>query len=122
MNDQNEFVHMNQMDLNRNVAQMGDDHHKKKMHQFCKTYHYHYIQMKMTDGAQYEGVLDGFDEDQVYLLMPIGEQSRQPPGDNRIYGGYGGFGGSGYPYRFRRFGRYGFPFYGIGGFGFPYFY
>lgn len=104
-------------------------HHMKEM---CDRYHHHMVQIEADDGRVYEGILDGHDDNQLYLLVPTGDQDaddmRQYP-----YGyGYGYPNGYGYPYwgypfygyprRFRRFRRFGFPFFGLRSFFFPFFF
>lgn len=112
--------------------------HIKQMKQMCEQYHHHMVQIEGNDGRVYDGILDGYDNDQLYLLVPMGEQEetamRQYPYGAAGYGfGWGypyGF-GYGYPYwgypygfprRFRRFGRFGFPFIGFRRLFFPFFF
>ncbi|MEC0135604.1 hypothetical protein P4H94_01655 [Paenibacillus macerans] len=112
--------------------------HKRHMKEMCRKYHHHFMHLEGTDGRVYEGIIDGIDDDHVYLLVPIGETD----GDDRAFGGYpfgtfgyggfpyGGFGGYpfygypfyGYPRRFRRFIRRPFPFFGLRRFFFPFFF
>lgn len=102
---------------------MGYDH-KKQMMEMCKKYHHHLMQMEGTDGRMYEGIIDGMDDDHVYLLVPVGDMDDRAFGSP--YGGhpyYGGFGyGYGYPRRFRRFIRRPYPFFFFRRFFFPFFF
>jgi hypothetical protein len=126
---------MNQMPYQENMgSQAMDMSHKQKMYDFCRQHMYHYVQMETADGSQYDGIVDGMDNDQVYLLAPIGDMNDDE--NQRQFGGFGGFGGPfggfggpfggfggfGFPFRFRRFGRFGFPFSGIRRFSFPFFF
>lgn len=107
--------------------------HKKHMKSLCDQYHHHMLQIESFDGKVYDGIMDGYDNDQMYLLVPIGDQAEASP-RQYAYGNYGypyyGYGsyysypyyGYGYPRRFRRFRRTGFPFYGIRRMFFPWFY
>ncbi|OMG50020.1 hypothetical protein BK140_08795 [Paenibacillus macerans] len=110
------------------------------MKEICKRYHHHLIHVESTDGKVFVGIIDGMDDDHVYLLVAVGDTD----GDDRaILGGYpfGAFGFGGYPYggfygggygfgypfygyprRFRRFIRRPFPFFGLRRFAFPFFY
>ncbi|MEC0329533.1 hypothetical protein P4H42_07850 [Paenibacillus macerans] len=126
--------------------------HKRHMKEICKRYHHHLIHVESTDGKVFVGIIDGMDDDHVYLLIPIGDMD----GDDRAFGapfggfgapfggfgapfgvpfatpfgapfgGFGGFGGfpffGGFPRRFRRFIRRPFPFFGLRRFFFPFFF
>ncbi|RRJ67513.1 hypothetical protein EHV15_11415 [Paenibacillus oralis] len=122
------------------------DHHGHKRHmmEICKRYHHHLIHIESSDGHVHVGIIDGMDDDHVYLLIPIGDMD----GDDRAFGapfggfgtpfggfgtpfgapfgGFGGFGGfpffGGFPRRFRRFIRRPFPFFGLRRFFFPFFF
>lgn len=109
----------------------GQGMQKGQMKEFCKQYHHHYIMMEADDGQIYEGIIDGMDDDNVDMLVPIGDMDRE---DMRQYP-YGGYPYSpygypygyynpyvyGYPRRFRRFARRRFPFSGLRAFFFPIF-
>lgn len=111
-----------------NEKMMEDYNHEKKMHDFCKKYKYHYVMMETHDGNVYDGIIDKVENGQVYMLLPMEDEGVGTEGTQSRYGGYGGYGGySGYggyrfPRRFRRFRRFRFPFFGIRGFFFPFFY
>jgi hypothetical protein len=99
------------------------DLHKKQMLDMCKRYHHHFVQIEAADGSVYEGIIDGTDDDHMYLLVPSGDMdddvNRQYP-----YGGYpyGGYMYGRYPRRFRRFRRHRFPFFGFRRLFFPFFF
>lgn len=103
---------------------MNPEHHKKEMHGMCNKYHYHFVQIETVDGV-YDGIIDGVDGDHVYLLVPSGEiEGEEHYGheyrpDGYPYGSPFGFG---YPRRFRRFGRFSFPFFAIRRLFFPFFF
>ncbi len=117
--------------MNRNPStsmyqnSMMDEGHKKHLQDFCKSYKNYYVVMEMNDGKQYEGIIVNMDNDNVYLLMPIGEgpdDNSHHSHHNRQYGYGPGFGGGYVPRRFRRFHPFFFPFFGIRRFFFPFFY
>lgn len=98
-----------------------DSDHKNKWKTLCKTYHHHWVCLQTRDGM-YDGILDGTDDENVYMLVPVGDWEpdyRQVP-----YGyGYGGyFPPYGYPRRFRRFRRFPIPYLLLRSLWFPYFY
>ncbi|WP_258000393.1 hypothetical protein [Bacillus sp. Marseille-P3661] len=104
---------------------MGPQHDLKD---FCKKYMHHYVNMQTQDGMQFDGIIDGMDQENVYMLVPDGDEETM---DERFGVGFGvpygygfpwGYGYGGYPRRFRRFRRHRFPFYSIGGFFFPFFF
>lgn len=103
--------------------------YKRNMHEMCKKYHHHFVQIETTEGKVFDGIVDGMDDDHVYLLIPIGDADRDD--QRQFWGGFPhspfgfGFGHPfffGIPRRFRRFGRFGFPFFGLRRFGFPFFF
>ncbi|RSK25482.1 hypothetical protein EJF36_00320 [Bacillus sp. HMF5848] len=119
-------MHYNQQYDAMSLSRAGAEMNMEDKYNFCNTYNFYMIGIHMEDGNSYEGILERHDDDNVYLLVPIGDMD-----DNRFgyggygglgYGGYGGFGGYGYPYRFRRFRRFRFPFFGIRSFFFPFFF
>lgn len=103
---------------------------------FCKRYTHHFVNMQTTDGQQYDGIIEGTDQESVYMLVPDGdvsgedeqaEQRDEYDEETELetqyrFGGYPWYGGYWYPRRFRRFRRYRFPFFRIGGFYFPFFF
>lgn len=108
---------------------MDQDSRKNQMKDFCKRYHHHYIQIEGTDGNVYDGIIDGSDKDNMYVLVPSGEMD-DDDNMNRQFYPYGGYGGYDYDYdyhrrfprRFRRFRRHRFPFFFIRRLFFPFFY
>ncbi|WP_374724140.1 hypothetical protein [Calidifontibacillus erzurumensis] len=127
---------------------MPQQQHQHDWKDFCRRYMHHLVQMQTTDGQMLEGIIDGSDDENVYMLVPDGdgmdrgvyydetveEEENQDLdlsyrygggwqgwyGGNPWYGGYPWFGY--YPRRFRRFRRRRFPFFSIGGFYFPFFF
>lgn len=108
------------------AEQRGPWHHH--MRDMCKRYQHYLVVLEGNDGSMIEGIIDGWDDDHVYLLVPIGDQD---DGYDRQFGLYGypygypyGFYGPpyGYPRRFRRFRRHFFPFFGLRRLFFPIFY
>lgn len=97
---------------------------------FCNSYMNHFVNMQTTDGMQHEGIIEGVDQENMYMLVPDGDTREDDEEiDERFgygYGGFWGFPGYGYPYgyprRFRRFRRRRFPFFSIGRFYFPFFF
>ncbi|MFD1019187.1 hypothetical protein [Thalassobacillus hwangdonensis] len=100
------------------MNQMQNASNKDK-YDHCKKHMNYYMIIVMNDGQQYEGIIDDVDSEGVTMLEPMGDQEDNDREDERIYGW--GYPGWGYPRRFRRFYRRRFPFYGIGGFYFPFF-
>ncbi|MBP2257415.1 hypothetical protein [Virgibacillus alimentarius] len=99
--------------------------HQRYMYDLCKRYKYHFIQCEGMDGQMYDGIIDGVSDEDVYLLMPVGDMDRENQGDRPRQFDYGynyGYGGYGYPRRFRRFRRRRFPFFSLRRLFFPYFY
>ncbi|KGX93007.1 hypothetical protein N781_14140 [Pontibacillus halophilus JSM 076056 = DSM 19796] len=104
-----------QMGMNQQMNGHQNEHDKKD---FCKKHMYYFVVIETNDGQTLEGIIDDMDSENVYLLMPVGEDEE---GDRQY--GYGGYGyGYGYPRRFRRFRRYYYPFFGVRRFFFPFFY
>ncbi|MFC0523579.1 hypothetical protein ACFFGV_08270 [Pontibacillus salicampi] len=99
----------------------------QEMKEYCEKHMYYFVIIEMQDGSRYDGIIVNIDAENVYVLMPAGDEDESgESSDERQfgygYGGYGpGYGGYGYPYRFRRFRRYRFPFFGIRSFFFPFF-
>lgn len=99
--------------------------HKQQMQDFCKRYHHYFAQIETTDGNIYDGIIDGSDDESVYLLVPSGDSERDDE-NNRQYP----FGGPPFDYgfpprfprRFRRFRRQRFPFFFLRRLFFPYFF
>jgi hypothetical protein len=77
-------------------------HHMK----MCKENVGRYCEVEMADGNVYQGKIHSYDNDNMYMIMPMSDQSE------RAFGGFGGFG---FPFFVRPF----FP--GFGLFGFPFF-
>lgn len=105
--------------------QMDPTAQQRSTHDFCKRYHYHLVQFETTDGHTYEGIIDGVEDDGVYMLVPAGNMEREDQEKNeRQFYGYGGYSpyGYGFPRRFRRFRRHFFPFFIFRRFFFPFFY
>ncbi|MCR6107265.1 hypothetical protein HXA34_13250 [Salipaludibacillus agaradhaerens] len=115
---------------------IGEDRHthphQQDMKDMCQHYHLYFVQIQMMDGSLHEGVIEDVDNEGVTLLTPFEGDHHFPDGSRQFGTGIGGFGtftpyGFGYgpwygvPWRFRRFRRRRFPFYGIGGFYFPFF-
>ncbi len=120
--------------------------HTKHLHDLCKRYHNHLMQIETTDGQVYDGIIDSVDGDGVTILIAVGDMEREDESQDEQnqrqfgygpgYGGYGpgfggygpGFGGYGpgfgygFPRRFRRFRRFHFPFFGLRRLFFPFFY
>ncbi|HEY4600022.1 MAG TPA: hypothetical protein VIG73_01825 [Cerasibacillus sp.] len=99
-------------------------HHRvEEMKDFCHKHRYHYVIMEMNDGQYYDGIIMDIDHEHVHLFMPIGEehQSAQTDyNDDRQFGFGPSFGR--FPFRFRRFHPFFFPFFGIRRFFFPFFF
>lgn len=129
--------------MHQTEMMMDPTAHKKHMMEMCKKYHHHLMHVEGTDGKMYEGILDGADDDYVYILIPVGDSDmdgRQYPiaggydydgygygaGGYPYGGGYGGYpyGGPfyGYPRRFRRFRRFPLAYYLLNRLLFPIFY
>ncbi|QHE51020.1 hypothetical protein [Pontibacillus sp. HMF3514] len=112
--------------------QMPQGYSKNDMKDQLNGYKHYFIILEMKDGQQYEGIVEDIDAENVYVLMPVGDEDDDESPDQRQWGYGGGFGpgygwgggyggGYGYPRRFRRFRRYRFPFFGIGRWFFPFF-
>ncbi|MFC3040530.1 hypothetical protein ACFOGI_09760 [Virgibacillus xinjiangensis] len=123
---------MNQPMYHGNMYQdnMNPSHHQQ-LQDFCRRYQYHLVQGEGTDGRTYDGIIEGVDNDAVYMLTPDGDNDWDDWDDmDRQYGygpsgygyNYGQPGFYGYPRRFRRFRRRRFPFFFFRRFLFPPFY
>ncbi|MBN8233865.1 hypothetical protein JF544_01340 [Halobacillus kuroshimensis] len=82
---------------------------------FCHQHLYQMIQIENHDGSVHAGILHSFDDEQLYLLKPAGQQQvpqSQGSADSRLF----------FPF-FGPFGLFGFPFWGIRRFGpfYPYY-
>ncbi|MBO8155589.1 MAG: hypothetical protein H0Z32_03920 [Bacillaceae bacterium] len=114
---------------------MDQQDYKKHMQDQCKNYMLQYVVIEMNDGSSYDGIVEDMDDDHVIILIPEGDQdwghhreTEQNEEERQFgYGGFPGYGGGygygyGVPWRFRRFRRYRFPFFGVRRFFFPFFY
>jgi hypothetical protein len=91
---------------NENYHMADNMQHHMKM---CKENVGRYCEVEMADGNVYQGKIHSYDNENMYMIMPMSDQSQ------RAFGGFGGFGGFGFPFFVRPF----FP--GFGLFGFPFF-
>ncbi|MEH7124578.1 hypothetical protein V7127_15250 [Bacillus sp. JJ1773] len=90
-------------------------HHHHHHHEKCKKHLYQFIQVELNDGSVFQGLLHSYDHDKMYLIMPRAHQSTHMTmnvhmdDESRLF--------------FGPFGLFGFPFFGIRGFGpfFPFF-
>jgi hypothetical protein len=119
---QNPYMN-NSFDGQMHPGVVDSDTRKNQMVDMCKQYHHHFIQLEGTDGNLYDGILDGTDKNNVYMLVPDGDMDDDDQMNRQFYpyGGYPHY-GYGYPRRFRRFRRHRFPFFFIRNLFFPYFY
>lgn len=117
-----------------------DRQNPSQVKEMCQTNHYYFVQIQLSDGSLVDGIIDGTDEDHVYMLVPVGDEMEETDQRQFGYSGYGGFGGYGgydgyggyggypfgggygYPRRFRRFRRRRFPFFHVRRLFFPFFY
>ncbi|SEB13515.1 hypothetical protein SAMN05421743_11910 [Thalassobacillus cyri] len=111
-----------------------DRQNPSEVKEMCQTNHYYFVQIQLSDGSLVDGIIDGTDEDHVYMLVPVGDEMGEADQRQFGYSGYGGFGGYGgyggypfgggygYPRRFRRFRRRRFPFFHVRRLFFPFFY
>ncbi|WP_054636603.1 hypothetical protein [Thalassobacillus sp. C254] len=112
-----------------------DERHQHYMHDMCRQYHLHFVQLQTTDGQMYDGIIEDYDNEGVTMLMPYGDDdySHHHQDGYRQFGfgfgggfgypyGYGAPYGYGFPRRFRRFRRHRFPFPFLRGFFFPFFF
>ncbi|MRX73445.1 hypothetical protein GJU40_14970 [Bacillus lacus] len=79
----------------------------------CKKHMYQPIQLELTDGSVYQGILHSYDNEKMYMLMPNMSANQQASReDDRFF----------FPF-FGPFGLFGFPFFGVRRFGpfFPFF-
>lgn len=52
----------------------------------CQKNLYQLVQFETTEGNRYAGILHSYDQDQMYVIMPIGNQtSQQQSSDNRLF-------------------------------------
>ncbi len=115
-----------------NMPQMQQGYGKNDMKDQLNAHKNYFVILEMKDGQQYDGIIEDLDAENVYVLMPVGDEDDDQSHHERQwgYGGYGygggygpGYGyGYGYPRRFRRFRRFRFPFFGIGRLFYPFFY
>ena len=120
----------NQTNPMMNMPQMQQGASQQDMKDQMNGYKHYFVILEMKDGQQYEGIIEDMDAENVYVLMPVGDEDGDDDSDQRNWGWGGGFGpgygggygwGYGYPRRFRRFRRYRFPFFGIGRWFSPFF-
>ncbi|SHG23002.1 hypothetical protein [Ornithinibacillus halophilus] len=46
-------------------------HHKhKEMYELCKTHMHSYVLAELTDGSQFDGIVTGLDDENVYFAVP----------------------------------------------------
>ncbi|MGI8314146.1 hypothetical protein [Halobacillus mangrovi] len=84
----------------------------QQIKEMCQKNLYQLVQFETTDGNRYAGILHSYDQNQMYVIMPSGNQStQQQSSDNRFF----------FPF-FGPFGLFGFPFFGLRWFGpfYPY--
>jgi hypothetical protein len=122
--------------------------HKDEAKALCKKHMHRYVMAQMNDGAEYDGIVESVDDENVYLAVPVGEvnapapmyqmpaygapaaQGCSPCGDSpgydyRTIGAYGGYGAGGFGYGYPGYGTgipgygYGVPGYGTPGYGYP---
>ncbi|MRG87202.1 hypothetical protein GH754_12875 [Salinibacillus xinjiangensis] len=105
---------------------MVQDDVRRHMKDLCKNYMNYHVIVQLSDGSQFDGIIDGMDDDGVIIMVPedVDEGQMQM---NRQYGyGYDDYDDYGRPRRrrrFRRFRRRRFPYQSLFGlFGYPYFY
>ncbi|TLS35467.1 hypothetical protein [Pseudalkalibacillus caeni] len=84
----------------------------------CEKYRNQFIQVETTDGRIYCGMMHSYDQNNLFLAMPMERSQDLSPNDQRLFPFFPFFGGPffGYP----GFGLFGFPFWGIRRFGFPF--
>ncbi|WP_051353112.1 hypothetical protein [Thalassobacillus devorans] len=105
-----------------------DRQNPSEIKEMCQTNHYYFVQIQLSDGSLVDGIIDGTDEDHVYLLVPVGDEKEEMEQRQFGYSGFGPYGGYpygagyGYPRRFRRFRRRRYPFFYIRRLFFPFFY
>src|SRR6478752_6523961 len=96
--------HVNQ---DATYVERDPDHHHEK----CRKHLYQIIQIELKDGSVYQGILHSYDRDKMYVIMPMSGQTHRPTDaidesdDSRLFPFFGPFG------------LFGFPFFGIRGFG-----
>ncbi|MEI3604909.1 hypothetical protein SPD48_04335 [Pseudogracilibacillus sp. SE30717A] len=73
------------------------------IYEMCKQHMHSYVLVETTDGVKTDGIITGLDEENVYLAVPMSQNSPAAPGDPNVNP--------------NQFGRYPFPGYGPG-FGF----
>lgn len=84
---------------------MDPQAHQNQMHDMCKNYHLHFVQIQMADGHMHDGIIEEVDQEGVTLLIPHEDmQHRDEEGEQHPYGfedsrgpyGYGPGGGPGF--------------------------
>lgn len=86
----------------------------------CQQYMNYHVMAQMNDGTEFEGIIDGMDQNGVTMLVPEDIEVEQMGGGNmEVSPNQFGFDGYGRRRRFRRFRRRHFPF-NIFRFIFPY--
>lgn len=72
-------------------------HHKHHMHSLCQQYLHQNVMIQTNDNQSYQGMIEGVDDDYVYLVVPMDDMSggmHYRSEDQRFIGGPGvGFGG-----------------------------
>ncbi|MFC2949876.1 hypothetical protein [Virgibacillus sediminis] len=126
--------HHNPSHYHQQMYQEMNPGHQQQLYDFCRRYQHHLVRGEGTDGRTYDGIIESMDNENVYMLMPDGDNDWDDYDDmdRQFYGypeydygypGYDyGFPSYGYPRRFRRFRRRRFPFFFFRRFFFPPFY
>ncbi|WP_053075143.1 hypothetical protein [Ornithinibacillus californiensis] len=103
MNQNNYMNHQNLGDLQ---SMQGD------MKSLCQRYMNYHVMAQMNDGSQFDGIIEGMDDNGVTMLIPeeVDSEQMELNGENRQFGfdfnGYGGYDNYGYGRPRRRFRRY----------------
>ena len=72
---------------------------KDKAYQLCRDHLHRYVLISLSDGSKVDGIVEGVDNENLYLALP-GEHMASQPREYRqpFFPGYGYGYGFGYPY------------------------
>lgn len=92
--------------MNPQTQGAGSQQPQHNIHDFCRNHLYQMVLVQIEDGKVHAGILHSFDDEQMYMIMPVNQQDQSQSdnqrNDSRLF----------FPF-FGPFGLFGFPFWGI---------
>lgn len=63
---------------------MNEKNHSQHIYDLCKDHMHAYVLVETKDGAKFDGIITGLDEEHVYFAVPVGQdQLSQTQGQMR---------------------------------------